>query len=185
MTDTSPEFHEALEDAAPAIYAWARLHIHAPLRRKIDPEDILQEVCFRALRRATSYDPGRSPFRAWVFGIAHNVLKESLRTLRTRGESVFGAPGRSTLGGLDAFPDEVTSLSSRIARRENLQVFARGLDELDDEERRLLIYRGLEARSHKEVADALQISIDAVEKRWQRLRKKLQERGLPEGLAVR
>ena len=181
--DAAQGFVELYRPVAPAIYAWARLHIHAPLRRRVDPEDILQEVCVRALDRFSTYDPEKSPFRSWLFGIARNVLREALRSLRVRGESAFGANRRSDPGGLDRISDEATSISTRIARDERIQSFLTRVSKLDEEEKRLLLYRGLEGRGHQEVAEILAINEETAQKRWQRLRRKIQV-GLPEELLV-
>lgn len=179
----SPEaFVREYEAAAPAIYAWARLHIHPPLRRRIDPEDLLQEVSFRAFRRFDKFDPERGNFRQWLFGIAHHVLKEALRGLRSRGESVFGGVTGNSAPGLDGFPAEATNVSTRCARDEGFCIFLDRLDSLEDEDRRLVIYRGLERMPHQQVAEVLGIKSDAAEKRWQRLRKKLESEGMPDGL---
>ncbi|MFN0058670.1 MAG: RNA polymerase sigma factor [Planctomycetota bacterium] len=178
------EFGMRFAEVAPALYAWARLHIHAPLRRRLDPEDVLQEVCYRAMNALASFDAERASFRAWVFGIAHNVLREALRSLRTRGESVFGIGPRSTLHGLYAIAEEATRVSTRLARTEAMQNFLLELEQLEEGDRRLLLYRGLEGLRHHEVADLLEIEAGAVEKRWQRLRTKLQKLGMPHGLVV-
>lgn len=176
------EFIDLYREAAPAIYAWARIHILPPLQRRIDPEDVLQEVCARAFVRFESFDPGRAPFRAWLFGFAHNVLREALRSLKTRGESVFMSADASTGNGFDRIADDATSVTSRVAREEALQTFIGGVAELEEDERRLLLYRGLEGRKHGEVAEVLGITRDNAEKRWQRLRSKLQKQGAPAGL---
>ncbi|MCA8959868.1 MAG: sigma-70 family RNA polymerase sigma factor [Planctomycetes bacterium] len=180
--DRTVEFLAMYEPVAPAIFAWARLHVHPPLRRRVDPEDVLQEVSFRAFDRFDRFDPDVASFRSWLFGIAHNVLRESLRNLRGRGESVFGPARGSQIAGFDGFAAEATNVSTRIAREEGFVQFLERLEDLPDEDRRLLIYRGLEGRPHQEVADRLGIGSDAAEKRWQRLRKRLQESGLPAGL---
>jgi len=54
--------------AAPALFAWAALHVGEPLRARLDPEDVLQEVSCRAFERFDTFDPGRSSFHAWIFG---------------------------------------------------------------------------------------------------------------------
>jgi RNA polymerase sigma factor (sigma-70 family) len=71
-------------------------------------------------------------------------------------------------------PDEATSVSRRAARDEGLRRFIDRLQDLDDADRRLLLYRGLEDLSHAEIGGLLHLSRDAVEKRWQRLQKKIE-----------
>ncbi|MCA8959441.1 MAG: sigma-70 family RNA polymerase sigma factor [Planctomycetes bacterium] len=188
MSNEAERFVELYEPVAPSIYAWARLRIREPLQRRLDPEDLLQEICCRAFRRFDTFSPTtsneRAAFRSWMFGIAHNVLKEALRGVRTRGESVFGRISGSTTIGLDAVAAKATGVSTRVARRADLAEFLAGLSGIDDQDRRILVHHGLEERTHEETATLLGISRDQAEKRWQRLRARLVERGIPPGLAL-
>ena len=44
QADRDGAFGELYRRVAPAVYAWANLHIHRALRSTLDPEDLLQEV---------------------------------------------------------------------------------------------------------------------------------------------
>ena len=85
---------------------------------------------------------------------------------------------------LEAVPDDATSVSRRVARNDGLARFIEGLEALDNDDRRLLIYRGLEGLMHEDVAKILDLSVSAVEKRWQRLRARLDSSALPYDLFV-
>jgi RNA polymerase sigma factor (sigma-70 family) len=76
---------------------------------------------------------------------------------------------------LDQLPDHVTSVSRRLARDETFRAFIDKLDGLDDDDRRLVVMRGLEGLDHGEVGDVFGISRDAAEKRWQRLVRRIEE----------
>lgn len=180
--EESGDFVALYKQAAPALYAWTHLHVRAPLRRRLDPEDIVQEVCFRAFRAFAEFDPTRATFRTWMFGIAHNVLREALRTRAARGESVFGGVSTDGPRGLDAVPADATGVSTFLAQEEGFQSFLGQVAGLDDDDKRMLLYRGLEEHSHEHIAEILGISIDSSQKRWQRLRRKLSRQGIPEGL---
>jgi RNA polymerase sigma-70 factor (ECF subfamily) len=160
---------------APAVYAWASLHIRPALRARLDPEDVLQEVACRAWSSFASWDERQGPFRAWLFGIARNVLREGLRRLAAepaaRGDALL------TTRRLAALPDTATAVTTAVARDEGLRLFLGRVDALPDEERRLVMFRGLEGLSHGEVASLLSITPGAVAKRWQRLCERL--RGEP------
>jgi RNA polymerase sigma-70 factor (ECF subfamily) len=150
------------------------------MRSAVDPEDLVQEVWIRALKRFTAFDPDETPFRPWVFRIANNVLLEAFKALRNRPLPAGGqATSGSCILSLDAVPDEATSISRKAARNEALRRFIDQLGSLDEVERRLLIFRGLEGLSHAEVAERLQLGDDVVRKRWQRLREKLEAWGPP------
>ena len=177
-------FSSAFENAAPSLYAWARLHIRGPVQRLIDPEDLLQEVCCRAFVRYSDFDSKKGNFRGWLFGFAHNVLKEALRSLRTRGESVFADRHDSRPKGLDQIADDATAISQRVTKQEDLNGFLQHTESLDEEDRRLLLYRGLEGRSHAELGELFDATPQAMEKRWQRLKKRLVRWNAPSGILL-
>ncbi|MCC7013123.1 MAG: sigma-70 family RNA polymerase sigma factor [Planctomycetes bacterium] len=154
---------------APALLVWARIHLPDGLRARLDPEDVLQETLARAWRQFETFDPARAAFRAWIFGIARHVLFESLHRLSA-------APANAqqcATGAWSRLPDEATSLTRALARREALASFSRRVAALPREDQRLLLYRGLEERSHEEIAQLLTTSPAAAAKRWQRLRAQL------------
>lgn len=164
------------ERLAPAIYAWACLRLRERLRHLVDPEDVMQEVWYRAYSRFHTYDPAR-PFRGWIFRIAELVVVEAFRGLRGRP-----LPGKTRPGAVPP-PEELaadaTSVSRRVASDERLgEVIAR-LGKLDGDERRLLLYRGLEGLPHEEVGRRLDVGTDTARKRWARLRERLVAEDVP------
>lgn len=162
-------FAELYRRVAPALLIWARVQIHASLRARLDPEDVLQETAARAWQRFGEFDPERAGFRNWIFGIARNVLLEAFRQLAVGGATKPG--GFTSLIG--TLPDTETSITREVARRESLAQFSERIHALPRDEQRLLLYRGLEERSHEEVAQLLNVSIEAATKRWHRLRDRL------------
>jgi len=173
------------EKIAPALYTWAEIRIRPSVRSRVDPGDLVQEVWCRALRILDRFDPEKVSFRYWIFRVAKNVLLEATR-------KVSGPDGRAQTPGtttrvrvLAQVPDSVTGVSLRLSRSEELERFRDWVRELEGEERDLLLHHGLEGLSHAEVATRLQIGVEAVAKRWQRLRRKLEEQAVPrEVLAV-
>jgi len=159
------------ERIAPALFAWARLRIRSSARAIVDPEDVVQDVWVQALRgfRAT-YDPERESFRAWLFGIANHVLSDAFR--RAKGRLGAGGP-KATARPMEEIPEEVTTMTRRIARQEDLRRFIDQVRALPDEDRMLVIYRGLEGLPHRAAAERLGITPAAARKRWERLREKL------------
>jgi len=164
-------FDAAWRRIAPAVYAWARLHVRAPLQARLDPEDLTQEVACRAWAAFPRWDADQGAFRGWAFGIARNVLREALRRLAT--EPRGNGPALLTTGELVALPDTATAMTRAVARDEALNSLLVRVDALPDEERRLVMFRGLEGMSHGECAVLLAISPEAVAKRWQRVCGKL------------
>jgi RNA polymerase sigma-70 factor (ECF subfamily) len=159
-------FEELYSRVAPALQAWASLR--AP--QGVDPGDIVGEIWLNALRSLRSHEAGDHEFRAWIFGVAKNVLLQTLRRLpreRARGTGTADSLSRSPL---EECPQAVTSIFSRLARDDALSAFldrARSFDPID---RELLVRCGLEGSLCTVAATRLGISSEAATKRWQRLR---------------
>ncbi|MGE3174218.1 MAG: RNA polymerase sigma factor [Planctomycetota bacterium] len=152
---------------ADPLLLWANLHVLPPLRRRLPPEDFVQEVWARAYAGFAGYDHARTDFRAWVFGIAYNVLRENLRSLSRRG--------RREVDGAD-LPEPVdprSTAGTRTARRERGQRLLAHAEQLGDDERRLLIWRGIEGLPFAEVGARLGIGAVAADSRWRRLQARL------------
>lgn len=159
-------FDELFERVAPAVLAWLTLRVP---RGGLDPQDLLQEVWLRALQSFGTYDPARS-FRAWILGIAKNVLLQTLARPRQRSLD----PGLSSASA-PAVPDPATSIGRRFARDEALELFLARVERMPPDERALLIYCGLEQYSVPEAARRLGLGHEATSKRWQTLRARLRD----------
>ncbi len=175
MPDAGPidsiRFSAEFADVAPALSAWAYLRVRGPLRQKLDPDDLVQEIAMRACLRAADFDPSKGSFRRWIFGFASRVWLEALRGL---AKDPLGARRRE--GGDSRLPgiaDSITAISQRIATDESLQATVRRLELLPEEDRGLLVCIGLEGLSHSDAGAVLGIAEDASRKRWQRLRERL------------
>lgn len=158
---------------APAVYAWARLHVRAPLRARLDPDDVLQEVSCRAFANFAAWDRAKGPFRAFVFGIAKNVLRKALERLAREPAGARVAPHTSGVG--PEVLDTATTLTRAIARDDSLLRLVEQIERLPEDERRLLLHRGLEGLGHEEVARLFGTSTETVKKRWQRLCERLRQ----------
>jgi RNA polymerase sigma-70 factor (ECF subfamily) len=153
---------------AAALYAWACLRLEPRLRVIATPEDLTQEIWLRATKLWSARDLASGPPRAWLFTIAKHVLYEVQRASRARDTIPVG--GTTKMLAMEQVPEQVTSLTQRLARDDALRGFLDRAAALDEEERSLLIHIGLEAMSQTEVAQRLGVSYEALAKRWQRLR---------------
>jgi RNA polymerase sigma factor (sigma-70 family) len=168
----------------PALYAWARLRIRPEYRRVLSAEDLVQEVWLRAAEAFASFDAARVSFRPWIFTVAKNVLFEVQRKAykATRERTPEGSTARHE--ALKEVPAEVTSLTQRVERDEGVRIFLDRVAELDDDDRKTLIHCGLEELSLREAAERLDVSRDAIAKRWQRLRDRIREWRIPDGFVT-
>lgn len=173
----APDSHDAerfmreFESAASPLRAWAVLKCRGPIGRAVTSDDLEQEVCLQALRAFSRYDPERGPFRPWLFGVASRVAAEALRRL-ARGKLLPGSP--LSQGHAARLPAELTTISRRARRDEAVEAVLSDLEGLNEDDRRLFLYRGLEGLSHAQTASMLGISEENAAKRWQRIRERLQ-----------
>lgn len=165
------DFRSLYEDLAPSLYAWARLRMGSA---SLDPDDLLQEVWIRALQHGAEFDPAKGSFRGWIFGIAKHVFLEALRRRPVRRD----ATQASAAMALDAWPDVATSIRSRLARDESVQRLVDHVATIDDLDRKVLLHCGLEDMPCTLAAVRLGIGVEAVTKRWQRLRARLRTDGV-------
>lgn len=170
-------FELLYERIAPALYTWADLRLRPSVRAHVEPADVVQEVWCRALEVFERYDPERVSFRYWVFRVAKNVLLEATRKV---GRVGGGAPGSTArVRTLDGVPDTISGVSHRLSRDEVFAKFRGWIGTLDEPDRDLLLHHGMEGMTHAQVSVRLQISEEAATKRWQRLRRRLEESSVP------
>jgi RNA polymerase sigma-70 factor (ECF subfamily) len=178
----SARFAELYERIAPALYAWASLRIRPSMRHQVDPQDVVQEVWVRAWRGFAKFDPDAQSFRAWIFRIAKNVMLEAFRKVQ-RASSGPGSPGPTTrLFQLRDVPDSATTVSRRLARDEQLHKVLEWVEKLPDDERKLFVHCGLEGLTYAEVGERMQVHHETVAKRWQSLRARFGQFGVPKDL---
>jgi RNA polymerase sigma factor (sigma-70 family) len=183
LRDEGPAgFRPLYERIAPSLFAWARIRAGVEGAVHADPEDLMQEVWLRALEEIGEYDPSRATFRAWIFGIAKNVLYEMWREQGGRGPS---PPPVRVSAAIEAWPDVATTIHTRLVREEAIELLLAQAEKLDPIDKKLLLCCGFEDMTCTEAATRLGLAAEAAIKRWQRLREHLAERGFGEILELR
>lgn len=135
-----------------------------------DVDDVVQEAFVAAWRNLADYDPAR-PFRAWLFRIAVNKMRDLRRHRRVR-HFLFGA------GALDAneaivIADNAPDPERQAIARAELTRIRSMLDGLDHELREALVLTAIVGLSQPEAAAALGTSVKAIEGRVARARHRL------------
>jgi len=173
--DAGPDARKLLQEQAaehsPFLYGWANLRLRRFPSCRLTAEDVVQETWMRAFVASSSASvPAPQALRAWLVGIARNVILEEVRRPGARE----ALPERST--ALEAgVRDTVTSLCTQLARHELVQRFLAFADGLEEVDRQLLVRCGFEDGHPGEVALALGLEPDSTARRWHRLRERLRE----------
>jgi RNA polymerase sigma-70 factor (ECF subfamily) len=146
------------------------------LRRREDVEDVVQQVFIKVYVSIRQFDL-RSTFSTWLYKIAVNECYDYLRKKRVR-KLVYEADlseeqvrQLETMdSGLGAPPP-----ADALQRAEMRQLVGRLLDELQEEDRHMLVLKEVEGLSVEEISEALGINVNTVKVRMFRARGKLVE----------
>jgi RNA polymerase sigma factor (sigma-70 family) len=129
-----------LRMCGPAMLRWAGNVIRACQYRRLEPEDVVQEVCASLLLPATaqSYNPARS-FAPWLRAVVKNRAHDLAR--RERRQS----PRRESAHLLLFLPSPAADPASVVARDDDLDTLIARLDTDEQELCRLFYLTGLGA----------------------------------------
>ena len=152
------DFEALFEEHFDAIYGY--------LARRVGPDlarDLAAETFTRAYAGRKRFDPGRGEPRAWLFGIANNLLRHHYRDEERR----LRAFARVVIPPRDAAPEEPS--------------VAEALAVLSREERDVLLLFAWADLSYEQIAEALALPVGTVRSRLNRARTRMREELAKEG----
>lgn len=169
-------FAELYESYFELVYAYVARRV----RNRAETEDLTAEVFRKALANLPRFKWTGAPFAAWLFRIASNMIADRTRRAAREGN----------VGSERSEPSLTVGLSTRSAQQTDLedcerraQLF-RLVDELVDDQRRVLVMRFAEDKSIREIADELDRSEGAVKqlqfRALENLRKRIHHRDTEE-----
>jgi RNA polymerase sigma-70 factor (ECF subfamily) len=171
-----------LEERRAPLLAYIERQLGAALRRKVEPEDILQEVAAEALRSAASYSPAPGDLFGWLCQLAERRIIDAHRRFAARKRDasrevpLSGAGGDETRAGLiNLLVASMTSPSQAFSRNQREQQLNAALLALPPEHRELLRLRFVERLPTKEIAQRLGKSDGAIRVLLTRLLRRLQQ----------
>ncbi len=136
-----------------------------------DAEDLAEEVFLKALLNMGSFDPGRGPFKAWIFRIARNLMIDHQRRRSRRGCEELG----------EDVDDGSEPVPQRLEDEERARTLRECLRELPSAQRQVIAMKYFAGMSNAETARALGRSegaVNALQNRaLRRLGKSLRELG--------
>lgn len=150
-----------------AMYDEHVVAVHAFVARRIGRDgaaDVVSEVFRIAIERRDAFDPERGSVRAWLYGIAANVLRHHWRSEQRRLRAI----GRL---GVDATaPDDSDATIVRLDADEDAARLLDAITRLDPVDRDLVTLVAWEGASYADVATALSMPIGTVRSRLHRIR---------------
>lgn len=126
--------------------------------------DLAAETFATALESVDRYEPGPEPAIAWLYGVAHNLLRHSARRgqIDDRARRRLGVPPLGVTDASLARVDELTSV------KDGSDALAQALDELPAEHRDAILARVVDDRDYADIASELQCSEQLVRQRVSR-----------------
>jgi RNA polymerase sigma-70 factor, ECF subfamily len=128
-------------------------------------EDLVQEVFFRVLKYAGTYDPTLA-FRVWLYRMARNAYFDSLRKQRA-----------------EVTTDEISEIMSRepiaeelLTRKQDSAFLRDALEKLPDDKREILVLSRFHGLRYQDIALILKCEIGTVKVRVYRALKELREK---------
>ena len=122
---------------------------------RAEAEDIAQEVMLRLWRAAPDWRTGEAQVSTWVYRVAANLCTDRLRAVKRKGAQALDAVAEPE----DGAPSVVHNLIA-VDRRAALQA---ALARLPDRQREAVVLRHIEGLTNPQIADVMQIGIEAVE----------------------
>lgn len=168
--DDEKELVEALQRGEPAaLDAFYRAHARSVLAWSIrlggphiDAEDVAQDVFAVAFRRIGSFR-GESRLSTWLFSITRNVVYNARRRAKLR-----------RMVALENVPEPVSSApgaDQQVERLQQRRQVQEALDQLNRQQREVLVLMDLESRTAPEVSEMLGIPPGTVYSRLHYARK--------------
>ena len=128
-------------------------------------EDLVQEVFFRLLKYAHSYDPSLS-FTGWLYGMARNAYFDARHKGRAERTEIEMTEIRS--------PEPVAE--ELMSRKQDAMHLQEALSKLPDEKREVLVLSRFHNLRYEDIARILHCEIGTVKVRVYRALKELRER---------
>ena len=119
---------------------------------RAEAEDVAQEAMLRLWRIAPEWRSGEARVTTWLYRVVTNLCTDRLR--RRRGT------------GLDSLPepaDEAPGVEARMQDEARAQALEAALARLPDRQREAVVLRHLEGLANPEIAEIMEISVEAVE----------------------
>ncbi len=140
---------------------------------RVTAEDISQEAFLSIWRSRLRYQPARGSVRTWVLGIVHHRAIDALR------RNLVHDKRRASAEGIEERFEAAEQTDVEVARRDEARVVRGALEELPDEQVKVIELAYFGGFSHSQIAEMLEMPIGTVKGRMRlgldKLRRQLAE----------
>jgi RNA polymerase sigma factor (sigma-70 family) len=153
------------ETHAQALFAYATRRLDSALA-----EDIVAETFRSAIEGAGRFDPALGNERAWLFGIASNLIRRHWRTEQRRLAALVRSHGYPI-----GYTDDFEGIDGKVDTQDRMQRLIDRVGQLAPDDRDLLVLIAWEGFSNREAAAVLGIPAGTVGSRLHRIRAALRQ----------
>jgi RNA polymerase sigma-70 factor (ECF subfamily) len=136
-------------------------------------EDLAQDVFLRVWRARKSYQP-TARFATWLFHIAHNVASNAVRDRKRRKEFQVANPDPNQSAVFSIEQMAIASTGAMPVRKldkvERADMVRMAVEALNERQRMALLLCKFEGLSYQEIADTMELSVQAVKSLLSRAR---------------
>jgi RNA polymerase sigma-70 factor (ECF subfamily) len=133
---------------APVVYAQA----FRMLGDRAEAEDITQDSMLRLWHAAPDWQAGQAKVTTWLYRVTSNLCIDKMRKSK-----------RQSSAAVPEMPDDGPDMERRLQDRARAQALRAALSDLPDRQKQAMVLRHLEGLSNPDVAQIMQISVEAVE----------------------
>ncbi|WP_090219151.1 RNA polymerase sigma factor [Litoreibacter janthinus] len=119
-----------------------------------EAEDVVQEAMLRLWRIAPDWRPGEAKPATWLYRVVNNLC---IDRLRRRQRVDVGLDGTAEPA------DPTPSVEARLIQADRLAALDAALEILPDRQRQAVVLRHIEGLQNPEIAQIMEISVEAVE----------------------
>lgn len=130
----------------------AMAHAYRMLGNRAEAEDVTQEAMLRLWKQAADWRPGEARVSTWLYRVVANLCIDRRR--RVRGVALEAIPEPA---------DGRASVAEVLQDRARAVALQSALAALPDRQRQAVVLRHIEGLANPEIAEIMEISVDAVE----------------------
>ncbi len=146
------------------------------LQNKTEAEDLCQDVFTRAVAGIKNFR-GDSKLSTWLYRITLNSWKNRVRyeksRLKGRHFSLWGKKDDDGNASEIELPEKIHSPDVWAEISDQHKRILKALDELDADQKSVIVLRDMEDQSYEEIADQLNLNVGTVKSRLSRAREQL------------
>lgn len=124
------------------------------LGNRAEAEDVTQDAMMRLWRIAPTWDEGRAKPSTWLYRVVANLCIDRLRRNTPMSLDADDAPDPR---------DPTPGVEARLQTQSRVRALHDALRQLPDRQQQAMVLRHIEGWSNPDIADAMGISVEAVE----------------------